>query len=192
MAIATKIANETCVYIDTKSWEARRRFADVFYAFLREMKGREVVVLCIGTNRAAGDSLGPLVGERLSEKVGAFAHVSVYGTLSATVHAKNLPLVMGHINGRHPGGVLVAVDASLGKAESVGCLTVGKGGLLPGAGLQKNMPPVGDIHVTGIVNHAGSRDISALQNAHLGLVVKMADVLSDGMVSAFSKISSKM
>jgi hypothetical protein len=29
----------------------------------------EIVIVCIGTNRYSGDSLGPMVGSRLSEKL---------------------------------------------------------------------------------------------------------------------------
>ena len=48
---------------------------------------RSTVVLCIGTDRATGDALGPLVGSLLSNSQCAYR---VYGTLQHPVHALNL------------------------------------------------------------------------------------------------------
>lgn len=48
----------------------------------------EPVILCIGTDRIIGDSLGPLTGSLLKKRAGEALHV--YGTLEHTVHACNL------------------------------------------------------------------------------------------------------
>ncbi len=47
------------------------------------------VVLCIGTDRVTGDSLGPLVGTFL-HAYGSDRYLSIYGTLDFPVHALNL------------------------------------------------------------------------------------------------------
>ena len=47
--------------------------------------------------------------------------------------------------------VIVAVDASVGRSEHVGCITLGKGALRPGLGVCKELQEVGDIFITGIV-----------------------------------------
>jgi len=56
----------------------------------RKRKGliRPVVLLCIGTDRSTGDSLGPLVGSKLKSFKQNFYHI--YGTLDKPVHASNL------------------------------------------------------------------------------------------------------
>jgi hypothetical protein len=47
----------------------------------------DVVILCIGTDRATGDCLGPLVGNHLKTNL---PNICVFGTLEHPVHALNL------------------------------------------------------------------------------------------------------
>ena len=49
---------------------------------------REVIILCIGSDRSTGDSLGPLVGHELNKY--HLNNITVYGTLEDPVHAANL------------------------------------------------------------------------------------------------------
>ena len=57
---------------------------------------RDIVVLCIGTDRSTGDSLGPLVGEKLKFLVRNRVHI--YGNLENPVHAKNIEETINNIN----------------------------------------------------------------------------------------------
>ena len=50
---------------------------------------KNLVILCIGSDRVIGDCLGPLVGHKLSSLL-KNSGISVYGTLKKPVHAKNL------------------------------------------------------------------------------------------------------
>ena len=49
----------------------------------------------------------------------------------------------------------------------------------PGAGVNKDLPPVGDIHLTGIVNVGGFMEYFVLQNTRLSIVFHMADVIAE-------------
>ncbi|MFB4168768.1 spore protease YyaC [Virgibacillus sp. JSM 102003] len=133
---------------------------------------REYVVVCIGTDRSTGDALGPLAGTFLSEKKPK--HITIYGTLADPVHAINLKDHIKLINGHHKDAFIIAVDASLGKSTSVGSIISDVGSLRPGAALNKDLPSVGDIHITGVVNISGFMEYSILQNTRLSLVVEMA------------------
>jgi len=133
---------------------------------------KEYVVVCVGTDRSTGDALGPLTGSYLSELKPK--HLNVYGTLPEPVHATNMPDYIQHIYKHHQDGFVIAVDASLGKAASVGSIIADVGSLNPGAALNKNLPAIGDIHVTGVVNISGFMEFTTLQNTRLSLVVDMA------------------
>ncbi|WP_164670552.1 spore protease YyaC [Virgibacillus doumboii] len=133
---------------------------------------REYAVVCIGTDRSTGDALGPLTGTFLSEK--RPKHISVYGTLDDPVHATNLKEYIKLINVQHKKPYIIAVDASLGKATSVGSIISDIGSLKPGAALNKELPSIGDIHITGVVNISGFMEYSILQNTRLSQVVDMA------------------
>jgi len=82
------------------------------------------------------------------------------------------------INSKYSVPYIIAIDACLGKLENVGCISVGRGSLKPGAAVNKNLPAVGDAYVTGIVNVGGFMEHMVLQSTRLNLVVKMADVIA--------------
>jgi putative sporulation protein YyaC len=148
----------------------------------------DLVLLCIGTDRSTGDALGPLVG-RVVERFGP-AGLQVYGTLDQPVHASNLGAALEAIQAAHGRACLIAVDACLGRLESVGCIAVGPGPLLPGAGVNKNLPEVGHVHVTGTVNVGGFMEYFVLQNTRLALVVRMAEVIGEGIARAAAALAS--
>lgn len=150
----------------------------------RDGKIDGVVLLCIGTDRSTGDCLGPLVGSQLSSEKQNFFHV--YGTLDQPVHAANLQEYIGMIRKNHGNPLVVAVDACLGSPENVGCINICDGPLQPGAGVNKNLPPVGDIYITGIVNVGGFMEYLVLQNTRLNLVMKMALTLVQGLLKTAS------
>jgi putative sporulation protein YyaC len=137
------------------------------------------VVVCIGTDRSTGDALGPLIGTQLARDLGGRA--VVYGTLDNPVHAGNLEEYIGRIKHLPGSPAVIAVDACLGSPESVGTVAVGCGPLRPGAGVNKSLPAVGDVYLTGVVNVGGFMEYFVLQNTRLSLVVRMARVIADGV-----------
>lgn len=130
------------------------------------------LVLCIGSDRSTGDALGPLIGSLLLEQ--GVARERVAGDLTAPVHASNLRRVWVDLRQRRPRSIVIAVDACLGRQESIGTLTAGLGALRPGAGVNKDLPPVGDLYLTGTVNVSGFMEYFVLQNTRLSLVMAMA------------------
>jgi len=73
---------------------------------------------------------------------------------------------------------MIAIDACLGRLESVGAIVMDRGPVKPGTGVNKTLPPVGDLHITGIVNIAGYMEYLVLQNTRLSLVFRMARVIA--------------
>ena len=140
---------------------------------------QSLLVVCVGTDRSIGDALGPLVGSLLLEQ--GDQPFAVLGTLDQPVHASNLADTIAHIDGTYPRPLVLAVDACLGRTESVGSLTVARGPLRPGAGVNKALPPVGEIHLTGVVNVGGFMEYFVLQNTRLNLVMRMAKVIARGL-----------
>jgi putative sporulation protein YyaC len=149
----------------------------------------ELVIVCIGTDRSTGDALGPLVGSKLIDRQSR--HLQVYGTLDEPVHAMNLSEKIEQIERSHPFATVIAVDACLGQFSNVGNINVADGPLKPGAGVKKELPPVGSLHITGIVNVGGFMEYFVLQNTRLSLVMKMADVIASGLHKASALISEE-
>ncbi len=139
---------------------------------------REIVIICIGSDRATGDSLGPIVGHFLAKQQKNF---HLYGTLENPVHAKNLEAALDYIRTHHENPIIIAVDASLGIAEHIGYVTIGEGSLAPGVGVSKDLPTVGDLFITGIVNLSGFGGQMLLQTTRLNLVMSLADFIYRGL-----------
>lgn len=148
---------------------------------------RPLTVVCIGTDRSTGDALGPLVGTRLAEWRSVRDRIHVVGTLDEPVHAGNLRSAIESLGLAKPGvGHVLAIDACLGRVGSIGYITVGEGPLKPGAGVNKELPPIGDAYITGVVNVGGFMEYLVLQNTRLSLVIKMADAIARGVVAYVS------
>lgn len=162
--------------------EARELFSFHFKEFLQRdyFQERPLVILCIGTDRSTGDSLGPLIGSKLQASSSPL--FKIYGTLEKPVHAVNLEETTNEIHRRFNRPYVVAVDACLGKAESIGYITIKSGPLQPGTGVNKSLPAVGNLHVVGVVNVGGFMEYLVLQNTRLNLVMQMAEMISDGLL----------
>lgn len=170
-------------YFDTTgAFDPARLAARLFLMIQEELKQRKkkgVLILCIGTDRSTGDSLGPLIGYHLRRK--GLKRLQVVGTLNRPVHAMNLDETLMLLNRYYPDHLVVAVDASVGTGGRVGCVTLGKGAIRPGLGVMKELRPVGDLFITGIVSVCSSHDPLTLQSIRLGTVMQMAECISESI-----------
>ena len=175
-------------YYDTMGEFEAERFAvnlnQLIAEAMAEKQKAGVIFLCIGTDRSTGDSLGPLIGHKLRDLGQKNERVQVVGTLDCPVHAMNLEQAIFMVRRCYPDHVIVAVDASVGRSEHVGCVTLGKGALRPGLGVCKELQAVGDIFITGIVGGCGSCDPLMLQSVRLSVVMRMADYICDSVRQA--------
>lgn len=147
---------------------------------------KEILVMCVGTDRSTGDCLGPLVGWQLSQRN---IDLPVYGTLDDPIHASNLSEKLNMVKKTHGDPIIIAVDACLGRLENVGMINLGEGSLKPGAGVHKNLPHVGNIYFTGIVNVGGYMEYIVLQNTRLSVVMRIASVISQSIIHSVKKFS---
>ena len=161
--------------------------SDRLRASIQHVQTKDLVVVCIGTDRSTGDALGPLVGTNL---VRGNSGLHVYGTLNEPVHAMNLSETMDRIALNHRNPYIIAVDACLGQLTSVGTIQFLHGPLRPGAGVHKDLPAIGDVHITGVVNVSGFMEYFVLQNTRLSLVFAMAEVIAAGLHRAMVRPSS--
>ena len=109
------------------------------------------------------------------------------GPNESPVDAVNLNQTIKEINQQFQNPFIIAVDACLGRHYNIGMITVGDGPIMPGAGVKKDLPPVGHIHITGIVNVSGYMEYIVLQNTRLSLVMSMAEIIGDALHRSISK-----
>ncbi|MCR2803452.1 spore protease YyaC [Paenibacillus soyae] len=141
-----------------------------------------VLFICIGSDRSTGDAYGPLVGSMLKER--GFPHV--IGTLEKPCDAHAVEEAVREAAAlRERVSFIVAIDACLGKPESVGCFLAAEGPLQPGAAIGRRLPFVGDVSIAGVVNMHGPKAYGMLQTTSLHLVMEMAKQTADAICEAW-------
>lgn len=176
-----KLSEET-YYINTAKGNASLFLGSYLTTLLQERSDKNhlpPVFLCIGSDRVTGDSLGSIIGSRLSSLLPEY--FSIYGTLERPVHALNLSDTLHSIYKNHPDRLLIAVDASLGTQKHQGYVTVAHGSLSPGAGVNKTLESAGDISITGIVNINNRFSHLMLQTTRISIVMMLAECISKGI-----------
>ena len=185
-----KIWNREIYYYDTTiGFEVEKfagRFLNILLEEMKQKKKTEVLFLCIGTDRSTGDSLGPLIGYKLTKQ--GIKKARVIGTLDNPVHALNLEYSVKRAETIYSDSIIVAVDASVGNTEHIGYVTMGRGPLRPGLGVRKNLDAVGDVFITGIVGASKDGDPFMLQSIRLSVVMRLADCISKSLLLGMSAI----
>lgn len=146
---------------------------------------RDIIILCVGTDRSTGDSLGPIVGDKLKFLIRD--KISIYGDLENPVHAKNIRETNEFILKNYDNPYIIAIDASLGSLQNVGKIIIDSKPLSPGLALSKDLPKVGNLSIVGIVNISGSLEFMVLQNTRLYIVMKLAEIISAGLYHSILK-----
>lgn len=179
-------SQKSFISINTHEYGAQVNFVKALTDLLNELDKNfsDLVILCIGSDRSTGDSLGPLVGSMLEDLNTRDA--VILGTLNKPVHALNLKETRLHLEQNFASAAILAVDACLGQKQKIGHLEIGKGPLQPGAAVRKRIPPIGDIYIAGIVNVGGYMELMVLQSTPLSVVIPMARFIGWGIFMAIS------
>lgn len=142
-------------------------------------ENRDIVFICIGTDRSTGDTLGPLVGYKL--KFMSRNNIHIYGSLESPIHSKNIESIYNKILSNLKNPFIIAIDSSLGAVQNIGKVIIKDEPINPGLALNKNLPKIGNMSITGIVNIAGNFEFMVLQNTRLYTVMELADCISNGI-----------
>lgn len=140
------------------------------------------VIVCVGSDLSVGDSLGPITGTKLKEKLKGL-NVYVYGTLAKPITAHEVKYTNQFIKNTHPGSTVIAIDAAVGCAGDVGLIKIAKRGLKPGSGANKRLAKLGDVSVMGIVAEKSLFNYSLFSSTRLNIVYKMAEIIAEGVAT---------
>lgn len=148
---------------------------EVLSSILKDLISENTVIVCIGTDRAIGDALGPLVGTMLQNSDFKYP---VYGTLDNPIHALNIYESIEQIKINHPNGKFLAIDACLGTRGNIGNIQVREGPILPGKGVGKKLPQIGSHSVVGIVDKIDENNKFSFNNVRLSFIIELAEIIS--------------
>lgn len=176
--------------VDSSSSTACLQIKNYLISELRPIldENRPIIFICIGTDRSTGDSLGPIIGYKL--KLLNKTNIHVYGTLETPVHAKNICKLILDIESSFNNPYIIAIDSCLGSLNNIGKIFIKKSPLLPGLALNKDLPPIGNMSITGIVNISGQFEFLVLQNTRLYTVMMLADVISKAIYHFYLSCSN--
>lgn len=137
-----------------------------------DLRDKEPLFLCIGSDRHILDCFAPLIGTMLTDMVPG---ICLYGTLDNPLHAKNMVKELKEIQKNHSNRFEIAIDASLGANTDIGYIKLKDDSLLPGKAFAKSLPPIGQISIIGIVGTRTDRyTVNSLNNGSLAHVYHMA------------------
>lgn len=161
-------------------------FSNQLFHFIQKTKkdSQTIVLVCIGTDRATGDCLGPLVGHFLKQQMPSKIPF-IFGNLSHPVHAANLAQTLAYIKTSIFSPYIIVIDACLGSPGHVGYVTLSNQALHPGKGVHKKLPSLGQISITGIVDCFGEENYSIIQSTRLHQVVRLATFIANGIQKIF-------
>lgn len=140
------------------------------------------VILCIGSDLSVGDSLGPVTGTKLKDKL-AGLNCYVYGTLAKPITAHEVKYMNDFLKSTHPSSPIIAVDAAVGVAGDIGLIKVAHRGIKPGSGANKKLAKVGDVSIMGIIAERSVFNYSLFSSTRLNVVYRMSEIISEGIAS---------
>ena len=156
-------------------------------AFQKAFNGdfnKQPVVVCVGSDLAIGDSLGPITGSMLKYKTQGLG-VYIYGTLSAPITAKEIKYLRTFLKETHAGSQIIAIDAAVGAEGDIGLLKILDYPLSPGAGANKKLGTIGDISIMGIVAEKSVANYGLFNTTRLNLVYSMSEIISNALAQVF-------
>ena len=140
------------------------------------------VVVCIGSDLAIGDSLGPITGSMLQYKTQGL-NTFIYGTLTSPVTAKEIRTLRTFLRETHRGEQILAIDAAVGDKGDIGLIKLHDAPLLPGAGANKKLGAIGDVSIMAVVAEKSVSNYSLLNTTRLNLVYTMSEIISDAVAA---------
>ncbi len=147
------------------------------------------IIICIGSDLSVGDSLGPLTGSKLKERLREL-NLYVYGTLAKPVTAKEVKFINRFMEKTHPNAPIIAIDAAVGVSGDVGLIKIAPRGVAPGSGANKQLDRVGTVSIMGIVAEKSLFNYSLFSSTRLNIVNKMADIIADAVTDFVYSILS--
>lgn len=110
------------------------------------IKAKNIVLVCVGTDKHLIDSFGPLVGEMIKDK--EYKNITCYGNLNKPIHALNLTEIFKDIKLKHCNDLIIGIDACISyKKYETSSLLYDYTALCPGKGVGKKLDTIGDMRI---------------------------------------------
>ena len=136
---------------------------------IKHINQNDILFICIGTKEIIWDSIGPIIGSKLKQKIGKD---KVIGSLEKNICSKkDIEKYENILKNKF----LIAIDSALGDNKYFGNVFISNGPIYMGKGINEYKGKVGDISIKPVVKK----------------IVKQKDILNlsnfviDGIIQAF-------
>lgn len=100
------------------------------------------------------------------------------GTLDNPIHALNIYESLDEIKTKHQNGNFLAIDACLGSESTIGNIQIREGPILPGKGVGKKLPQIGNYSIVGIVDKIDENNRFSFNNIRLSFIFDLAEAIA--------------
>ena len=151
-------------------------FVQILNRKLKIEKNKKIIFLCVGSNKIIGDSFGPEVGSKLSEKFMyneniQNKNIKIVGNMLNPICRKNLKNTINIVN-KIQDRYLILIDSAVSQ------------NIIFGNSLGSGIYAIGDISIkAGVCNDQNNakRNFHQLQNVSKGLINELSDIVSKGI-----------
>lgn len=180
-----------------KTESVQDEFEKAFYKILIDEKKKtnynQIAILCIGTDKMTGDSFGPLVGTMLIKMLEDYNiyNVNIYGNLERNLNYINIEDELIRVKNENKNACIIVVDAALSQKENIGKIILTNKNVSLGQGLKKEKLEIGNIGIKAVVGKdykIPKYNFKVLQNISLNVVMKLADIVANGIFETIKNI----
>lgn len=131
---------------------------------LKKILKQDVVIVCIGTPRVNGDSVGPIIGSKLLLRNCKYP---VYGTISDPITALNIDKKIKEILAKHPNNTILAIDSSTTTNKNkLNKILLEKKPIEPGSALNKQLMSIGDFSIKVVSTIHSDDNVELMHNLY--------------------------
>jgi putative sporulation protein YyaC len=149
---------------------------------------KNIVFLCIGSNRIIGDAFGPVVGSILKKQFKNTDEIEIIGNLDDVVTYNNIAERINENNKDNK--LIIVVDSALSHKANIGKVFIQNRGLKYAESLKKKNKTIGDISIKAVVGENENNSLKNfynLQKVSIERIYGMCNIVSNGILDVMNK-----
>lgn len=154
---------------------------------------KQIIFLCVGTNKIIGDMIGPMVGEDLKNRINKNTkkEIIVFGNMENTLNLKNAKNIISNIKSKYVNPFIITIDTALGKEENLKKIYVTQGEIEIGKAVSKGIKYESHVNIKGVVgkySNTKEKNINTLKNVEPESIFYLSSIISNGITEVIKNI----
>ena len=176
-----------------------KRFVWEFSNILKQNKqNKNLIILCIGTNKVIGDSIGPIVGTNLKNDLKINMKfkdefyiknkkIKIIGDMCNNISYNNIKENIEKIDTIGEKNFIIVIDSALSSENNIGKIFIHNRGLKYAESLKRSNEIIGDMSIKAVVGKNTQnrfKNFKILKNISSQRVITMSNIVSKGIIDA--------